>query len=123
MCDGAALNGQTCEGQGYDSGVLACGMECQYDASGCVSLCGNGVSTPDEPCDDGNLTSGDGCSSLCTVEAGWDCQGDPSICVPICGDGLMLGAEACDDGGLIADDGCSAACTVETGWQCAGRTL
>lgn len=31
--------------------------------------CGNGVREPGESCDDGNLTSGDGCSSTCTFEA------------------------------------------------------
>jgi cysteine-rich repeat protein len=30
--------------------------------------CGNGNLDPDEQCDDGNRTSGDGCSSTCTIE-------------------------------------------------------
>ena len=32
------------------------------------SICGDGIKTPDEGCDDGNTVSGDGCSSTCTVE-------------------------------------------------------
>jgi cysteine-rich repeat protein len=31
-------------------------------------ICGDGIKTPDEGCDDGNTVSGDGCSSTCTVE-------------------------------------------------------
>jgi len=32
-------------------------------------VCGNGVLDPDEECDDGNLTGGDGCSADCLAEA------------------------------------------------------
>ena len=34
------------------------------------AVCGNGVREGAEECDDGNTTSGDGCSSTCTLEAG-----------------------------------------------------
>jgi len=38
--------------------------------------CGDGAAGDDEECDDGNLTSGDGCSSTCDLEAGGDvCAG------------------------------------------------
>jgi cysteine-rich repeat protein len=37
---------------------------------GAVPVCGNGVLQPGEFCDDGNVSSGDGCSDSCTVEAG-----------------------------------------------------
>jgi cysteine-rich repeat protein len=33
-----------------------------------VVICGNGTKEPGEQCDDGNLASGDGCSSLCKIE-------------------------------------------------------
>jgi cysteine-rich repeat protein len=40
----------------------------------CVSLCGDGIMiTADEQCDDGNLVSGDGCSSTCTIESDFEC--------------------------------------------------
>ncbi len=45
--------------------------------------CGNGVLEPErsEACDDGNLTDGDGCSSICGLETGFVCVGErPSIC-------------------------------------------
>jgi cysteine-rich repeat protein len=37
--------------------------------------CGNGILEPPEECDDGNTTSGDGCSSFCTIEGG----GGPAV--------------------------------------------
>ncbi len=36
--------------------------------SQCVVGCGNGVVTPPEQCDDGNVLNGDGCSAACMVE-------------------------------------------------------
>lgn len=34
--------------------------------------CGNGSPDPDEECDDGNVTDGDGCTASCTIED-WVC--------------------------------------------------
>lgn len=52
---------------------LSCEEErCLRDAqrAGCVPLaCGDGTTTKDEECDDGNNASGDGCSFDCLVEA------------------------------------------------------
>lgn len=45
--------------------------------------CGNGVLEPErgEGCDDGNVSSGDGCSASCAIEAGFVCVGErPSTC-------------------------------------------
>ena len=43
-----------------------------------------------EQCDDGNTTSGDGCSATCEVEAGWRCDMPNQPCrQPKCGDGLI----------------------------------
>ena len=39
----------------------------------CVFICGNGHLGESEECDDGNLISGDGCSSTCTIEEGHKC--------------------------------------------------
>ncbi|WP_373048619.1 DUF4215 domain-containing protein [Vulgatibacter sp.] len=36
-------------------------------------LCGDGVGTGSEACDDGNSSDGDGCSASCAVEAGFTC--------------------------------------------------
>src|SRR4029077_213239 len=37
--------------------------------------CGNGMQDPNEQCDDGNKTPGDGCSAICQVPSGWSCTG------------------------------------------------
>ncbi len=39
----------------------------------CKTVCGNGVQTKDEQCDDGNVMNADGCSRACQVEDGWLC--------------------------------------------------
>ncbi|HEY5933264.1 MAG TPA: DUF4215 domain-containing protein [Kofleriaceae bacterium] len=67
--------------------------------------CGNGVLEDDEQCDDGNTTSGDGCSATCTTEPPPPCS--------CCGDGVVEGEETCDDGNTTSGDGCSATCTTE----------
>jgi cysteine-rich repeat protein len=39
------------------------------------NACGDGVVPSYQPCDDGNLVAGDGCSVTCTVESGYTCTG------------------------------------------------
>lgn len=98
----------------------------------CGSRCGNGTVTPDEECDDGNLTDGDGCDSNCTATAcgngittsgeGCDdgnvtsCDGCSAACVDegSCGDGTVGGCEPCDDGNTVNGDGCSEVCAEES---------
>ena len=65
------------------------------------TICGNGFLEGGEQCDDGNATSGDGCSAACIIE--------------YCGDGILhpLIGETCDDGNNLSGDGCSATCQVE----------
>ncbi|WNG51453.1 DUF4215 domain-containing protein [Archangium minus] len=40
----------------------------------CAVTCGDGVKAEAEECDDGNTTSGDGCSSTCVRESAFNCQ-------------------------------------------------
>ena len=54
-----------------------------------------------ETCDDGNIISGDGCSSKCMIE---------------CGNNVINGHETCDDGNLQDGDGCSSTCSLEHGF-------
>ncbi len=71
--------------------------------STCQSVCGDGVVTPDEACDDGpgNNTGGYGkCNADCRARG------------PYCGDGVIQSAEGetCDDGNNVNGDGCNANC-------------
>ena len=100
-----------------------------------VVNCGDGISDEGEQCDDGNLISGDGCSSIChtefcgnnIVDVGEECDfgSDPSVnaahypgcelnCIwNVCGDGDKSYWETCDDGNTINGDGCSSVCYLE----------
>jgi cysteine-rich repeat protein len=78
-----------------------------------ATVCGDGIVTADETCDDGGGIFGDGCSASCSVELGWACSGSPSTCFASCGDGVRTGGEMCDDGNRDAGDGCSPSCYFE----------
>ncbi len=87
--------GNTCEDQGLDT-------------------CGDGMKTGDEECDDGNLTSGDGCSDTCQKES----------VQSVCGDGMKTGDEACDEGpnpdaacpyGEMSCEVCTSGCALVAG--------
>jgi len=76
QCDGSIPRETSCQSLGFISGTLGCVPpgrlnSCKFDTAKC-SLCGNGVINRDkgETCDDGNLRSGDGCSSTCRTEGG-----------------------------------------------------
>lgn len=62
-----------------------------------VPACGNSRLEGGEECDDGNLTSGDGCDATCLREA-------------YCGDGVTDAGEVCDDGNHESNDGCRSDC-------------
>lgn len=99
---------------------------CQGD--GCPSpsgpgVCGDGVLTDDEACEDGNTADGDGCHANClAVEPGYSCSppGVPCHIVALCGDSLVNSNEMCDDGNKADGDGCSARCKLEPGYRCDG---
>ena len=82
-------------------------------------VCGNSAVEAGEQCDDGNATSGDGCSATCQIEKGYTCATPGADCVAAaCGDGIVAGDEDCDDGNAKDGDGCSALCTFEPGYKC-----
>lgn len=85
-----------------------------------LNFCGDGLLNWFNECDDGNTKSGDGCSSICTIETGFGCVGEPSVCSCMaCGDGLVCsGIEQCDDGGVLGDDGCDNSCNINPEWEC-----
>ena len=95
------------------------------------AACGDGELDPGEECDDGNTTSGDGCTSSCTLEYCGDgvvnnagaeaceppgtasCTDGCAVRAPLCGDGFVTAPEACDDGNVSSGDGCTSSCAVE----------
>ena len=84
-----------------------CGMALRCYEGVCLPAgCGNARLDPEEACDDGNNTSGDGCSA--------DCSSDET-----CGNGVVdsITAEQCDDGPASSTssfDGCASSCVAET---------
>jgi cysteine-rich repeat protein len=153
-CDDGNTNGgdgcsATCQEEICGNGVLDSGEQCDdgngdntdncpdgIDGSCLSATCGDGFAyTGIEGCDDGNTTSGDGCSATCdiescgngTVETGEDCDdgnadntdacpdGTGGSCLDAnCGDGFVWdGHEECDDGNNTDDDGCNATCVQE----------
>ncbi|HMV67419.1 MAG TPA: choice-of-anchor A family protein, partial [Myxococcota bacterium] len=73
------------------------------------TFCGDGLIDAGEACDDGNVVSGDGCTTSCDAE--------------YCGDGVRQPAEGCDDGNVSDGDGCASDCTVERHGACGDGAL
>jgi fibro-slime domain-containing protein len=85
------------------------------------AVCGNGAVESGELCDDGNVTSGDGCREDCrSIDPDYQCTVSGMRCVTtaVCGDGRIGGPERCDDRNTVSGDGCDARCNVEPGWRC-----
>jgi cysteine-rich repeat protein len=82
QCDDGVAPKQKTEAGAVDTGCSAlCQIEanwsCPTPGQPCEYLgtCGNGTLTSNKACDDGNTTSGDGCSGDClTLEPGWTCR-------------------------------------------------
>lgn len=62
----ATSNGVTGIGEITVSSTASGGPNCTSGM--CIAVCGDGVIEPPEQCDDGNTTSGDGCSATCNWE-------------------------------------------------------
>lgn len=116
---------------GFVTGSVASSSSFSMD-SGLVNLelfCGNDIVEFGEQCDDGNQTSGDGCSSTCQTEAptppvtppptggggggGGGGYGGTPLGFAICGNAKIEYGESCDDGNTISGDGCSNICKTE----------
>jgi cysteine-rich repeat protein len=61
--NGMTERGEECEPLDDAACPGRCGVDC-----GCNRACGDGAQDPGEQCDDGNVTSGDGCSATCQDE-------------------------------------------------------
>jgi cysteine-rich repeat protein len=86
-------------------------------------VCGDGLQSADEQCDDGNLRPADGCDQQCRIESGFKCSGgsvsSKSVCEE-CGNGVVRSTEECDDGNTEDGDGCSSDCKLEKHFVCFG---
>jgi len=96
------------------------GYFCDGEPSICQPVCGDSVRIPPEQCDDGNISDGDGCSSICESEfaaapAESSAASDSSAFseISLCGNGLTDPGEECDDGNLFDWDGCDHLCIIE----------
>jgi fibro-slime domain-containing protein len=112
----AGAGGTAAAGAGGDAGTVP---DAAVEAP-VYATCGNSLKESGETCDDGNTTSGDGCSSTCRLEANFSCPmvGKPCVHDVVCGDHMIESPETCDDGNTTSGDGCSATCTLECGWEC-----
>jgi len=129
QCDNSNLNGQTCETINptlYSGGILACfaagtANECNFDLSGCIVACGDGVCEAGENCNYDRTGCQDrqcleptclnGCGEVFVPNRGTDescnngyhCNGAGTCVINVCGDGY------CDIGENPAN--CQADCS------------
>jgi fibro-slime domain-containing protein len=68
--------------------------------SDCVPVCGDGIVSLGEECDDGANDGGYG-----------ECDAD-CVLGPYCGDGILQEGEDCDDGNRLEGDSCGSACRI-----------
>jgi len=103
-CDGADLDGETCESLGAGTGTLSCSEHCTFDDVACEE---------DEVCDDGADNDGDGLT---------DCDDDDCDC-----DGTGDGGDSAepDTGAPLGDDGSDGkgGCSCAVGMGAAGPAL
>jgi hypothetical protein len=120
QCDGAELDGATCESLGFGPGTLGCSANCaEFDTSGCGALatCGNGDIDDQEVCDGSalgaatcqtlGLGSGSlGCASNCQQ---YDTTGCSDGCTPDCSTTECGPDPVCgtDCGGCADDEQCT----------------
>jgi cysteine-rich repeat protein len=88
-----------------------------------ATLCGDGFTDPPEQCDDGNVSTGDGCTQTCRLESGYCRTGnggaavisrDPSF-------GHCLSGTSCGAGQICSFATCappSCTCDPGPGWTC-----
>ncbi|HEX2878469.1 MAG TPA: DUF4215 domain-containing protein, partial [Polyangiaceae bacterium] len=146
QCPGGSCVPQANDGCTADCDLQGGGWICPYPGQPC-ELCGDGLATSSEICDDGRKcvggadagevcvtgatclsnncqpVSNDGCSSNCQDEEDWyDCPVNGGACTytVVCGDGRKGDQEQCDDGDVppASNDGCSSTCQLEPGYYC-----
>ena len=108
MCDGAALDGQSCSSLGYYGGTLGCEAGCEaFAVTDCAShgRCGDGdiQSGYGEACDGQNM-GGNTCQSLGLGIHGLSCSATCDIAAGSCHEALQLGGSDDDSGSAVATD-------------------
>jgi cysteine-rich repeat protein len=76
------FRGHTVDGYAVQTAPIS-GVTLSINSCTTSSVCGNGVISGPEACDDGDIDSGDGCAASCQIESGWICSGQPSVCTPL----------------------------------------
>ncbi|MCC7072630.1 MAG: DUF4215 domain-containing protein [Deltaproteobacteria bacterium] len=118
MCDdGNELDGDGCSAQ---CDYREPGFVCETPGEPCREpVCGDGQRDRDliygtvlEECDDGNTTSGDGCSEECSPEPGFECVAEGAPCVALpdgweCSVSFFGVGDGCDCGCGRPDPDCS----------------
>ena len=104
-----------------DAPVIDARVDAAVDAAvdappidGPVVVCGNGVVTPPEVCDDGNTVTETSCpygTPTCT-RCNATCTTSLSLSGPFCGDAVVQAGsgEGCDDGNTVSTDNCKNNC-------------
>jgi len=124
--DGNTISGDGCSSKCQIERGWQCSGGNHHHKDTCKEICGDGLDMHSYAydCDDGNIISGDGCSSTCHIEEGWYCYGGSPVtrdyCYEICGDTHNFGHIPCEDGNTRSGDGCSSTCQIEEGWYCYG---
>ncbi len=94
----------------YDCGRQ--GTAARFPLATCEE-CGDGITTGNEQCDDGNTVDTDGCTATCTgfCQIPLNKYGVSEQCGP-CGNSKWEAGESeqCDDGNRITGDGCDDTC-------------
>lgn len=106
--DGATSNGNGCS----STCTLETGYSCEDLPSTCSPVCGDGIRTGTEGCDDANRLDIVGCESDCSSPMpGYTCVGlTPDVCTETCGDSTITFTEQCDDTNSSPNDGCDSSC-------------
>jgi cysteine-rich repeat protein len=146
VCSGGFRAGRPCAGDGdcgtgscVSLGASASTKFCSGSLGSCIDntscpvsetciscpepACGDAVLDPDEECDDGDTSSGDGCDSTCHLEPCFDCDpelGEQTLCfassagTPCDSDGTPCTAGQCNGSGACVDGGLLAGCDLAT---------
>ncbi len=114
QCDGPDLNGQTCQGLGYDGGTLDCAGDCTLVVTGCIgeAVCGNGIIDGDEQCDGATLGP-ETCADFGFTTGAVTCDASCMVDVSDCGGRLL--AECYDYGDLSGGVEGTLTCASEVG--------